>query len=72
MPVDPLGFLNGSEWVRSSPAIQEMRVRSLGQKYTLEEEMATHSNILVWEIPQRGTWWAAVQRVVKSWTGLNE
>jgi len=26
-------------------------VRSLGQEDLLEEEMATHSNILVWEIP---------------------
>ena len=25
--------------------------RSLGQKDSLEEEMATHSNILAWEIP---------------------
>ena len=29
----------------------ETRVRSLGQKEPLEEEMATHSSILVWEIP---------------------
>ena len=26
-------------------------VRSLGQKDPLEEEMATHSSILAWEIP---------------------
>ena len=30
---------------------QEMQVRSLGQKDPLEEEMATHSRILAWEIP---------------------
>ena len=30
---------------------QEMQVRSLGQENTLEEEMATHSSILAWEIP---------------------
>ena len=30
---------------------QETQVRSLGQKDTLEEEMATHSSILVWKIP---------------------
>ena len=29
-----------------------MWVRSLGQKDTLEEEMATHSNILTSEIPR--------------------
>ena len=28
-----------------------MWVRSLGQEDTLEEEMATHSSILAWEIP---------------------
>ena len=26
--------------------------QSLGQEDTLEKEMATHSNILAWEIPQ--------------------
>ena len=31
--------------------MQETRVRSLGQKDPLEEEMATHSSILAWEIP---------------------
>jgi len=30
--------------------IQEMKVLSLGQKDPLEEEMATHSSILAWEI----------------------
>ena len=28
-----------------------MWVRSLGQEDPLEDEMATHSNILAWEIP---------------------
>ena len=28
-----------------------MRVGSLGQEDPLEEEMATHSSILAWEIP---------------------
>ena len=31
--------------------MQEAQVRSLGQKNTLEKGMATHSNILAWEIP---------------------
>ena len=31
------------------PAVLEMR--SLGQEDPLEKEMATHSNILAWEIP---------------------
>ena len=30
---------------------QEMWVQSLGQEVTLEEEMATRSIILAWEIP---------------------
>ena len=28
-----------------------MQVQSLGQEGPLEKEMATHSNILAWEIP---------------------
>ena len=30
--------------------LQETRVQSLGQEEPLEEEMATHSSILVWKI----------------------
>ena len=32
--------------------LKEMWVQSLSWKDPLEEEMATHSNILAWEIPQ--------------------
>ena len=32
-------------------AMLETRVRSLAQKYPLEQEMATHSGILAWKIP---------------------
>ena len=31
--------------------MQETQVRSLGWEDPLEEEMATHSSILAWEIP---------------------
>ena len=31
--------------------MQETQVPSLGREDLLEEEMATHSSILVWEIP---------------------
>ena len=31
---------------------KELQVRSLGQAESLEEEMATHSSILAWEIPR--------------------
>ena len=40
--------------VKNPPAVQEMQemwVQSLGQENPLEKEMATHSSILVWEIP---------------------
>ena len=30
---------------------QETQVQSLGREDSLEEEMATHSHILAWEIP---------------------
>ena len=32
--------------------MQETWVRSLGQEDALEKEMATHSRILAWRIPQ--------------------
>ena len=44
------GFPGGSV-ERNLPATQEMPVQSLGRKDPLEEEMATHSSILAWEIP---------------------
>ena len=34
-----------------SLSMQETQVRFLGQEGPLEEEMATHSSILAWEIP---------------------
>ena len=40
--------------VKNPPAMQEtqeMPVRFLGREDSLEEEMATHSSILAWEIP---------------------
>ena len=36
--------------VNSLPAMQEAWVQSLGQKDTLEKEMAIHSSILAWKI----------------------
>ena len=40
-----------SQMIKDLPAMQEMQVRSQGQEDPLEEEMATHSNVLAWEIP---------------------
>ena len=36
--------------VRNLPAMQETQVQSLGLEDPLEQEMATHSSILAWEI----------------------
>ena len=46
-----------------------MPVQSLGWEDPLEEDMATHPNILTWEIP-----WTEepVRGVVESWTRLND
>ena len=46
-----LGFSGGSV-VKNLPAKQEMHALSLGWEDPLEKEMATHSSILAWEIPQ--------------------
>ena len=35
-----------AQMVKNLPAVQETQVQSLGQEDPLEEEMATHSNIL--------------------------
>ena len=37
--------------VKNLPAMQEIRVQSLGQEDPMEKEMTTHSSILAWEIP---------------------
>ena len=44
-----MGFPGGSA-VKNLPAM-EKQVQFLGWEDTLEKEMATHSNILVWRIP---------------------
>ena len=38
--------------IKSSFAVQETQVWSLGQEDPLEEGMATHSSIFAWEIPE--------------------
>ena len=40
-----------AQMVKSLLAMRETRVWSLGQKNPLEEELATHSSFLAWEIP---------------------
>ena len=59
------GFTRGSV-VKNLPARWEMQVQSPCWEDPPEKEMATHSSILVWEIP--GTEGPAVHGVVNSWT----
>ena len=40
-----------AQLVKSLPAMQETWVQFLGWEDPLEKEMATHSSIVVWEIP---------------------
>ena len=40
-----------AQMVKNPSEVQETWVQSLGQEDPLEEGMATHSSILVWEIP---------------------
>ena len=36
---------------KNLPAVQEIQVPSLGQKDSLEKDLATNSSILAWKIP---------------------
>ena len=40
-----------AQMVKNLPAMPETQVRSLDWEDPLEKEIATHSSILVWEIP---------------------
>ena len=54
---------------------QETQVRFLSLDDPLEQEMATRSSILAWEMGNpmdRGAWWATVHRAAKSWTRLKQ
>ena len=42
-----------AQTVKRLPTMRETQVRSLGQEDRLEKEMATHSSILAWKIPDR-------------------
>ena len=48
-----------AQTVKNPPAMWETWVQSPGWEHTLEEDMATHSSILPWRIPDRGYWQAA-------------
>jgi len=38
--------------IKNLPEIQQTQLQSLGLEDLLEEDMATHSNILAWRIPR--------------------
>ena len=46
-----VGASLAAQTVKNQPAMQEIRVQSLGQEDLLEKGRATHSNILDWRIP---------------------
>ena len=54
-----------AQTVKNLPAMQETRLQSLGLEGPLENEMATHSSILAWEVPWTGAWWTTVHGVAK-------
>ena len=56
-----------TEMVKNLPAMWETWVQSLAWEDPLEEDLATHSSVLVWRIPMDGeAWWATVHGVTKS------
>ena len=55
--------------VKNLPAMQETRVRSLGQEDPLEKGMVTHCRILAWRTPW--TEEPGVYGVTKNQTGLS-
>ena len=61
--------------VKSLPAMQETRVRYLGQEDPPEKEMATHSSVPAWKIPWAeepgGLQFMQLQRVGHDWATFN-
>ena len=54
-----------AQLVKNLPAMQETWLQFLGWEDPLEKEMAIHSSILAWKIPDRGAWQAAVYGVAR-------
>ena len=59
-----------NQLVKNTLAMQETLVQFLGREESLEKGMATHSSILIWEIPwtEEPTWLPGLQ---KNGTRLN-
>ena len=65
-----MGFPGGSDSKEFICSVKSW-VQSLSWEDPLEEDIATHFNILAWRIPMdREAWWATVHRVVQSQTRL--
>ena len=59
----------GAHLINNPPAMWETWVLSLGGEDPLGKGKAAHFSILAWSTPMdRGAWWAAVHRVIKSQT----
>ena len=52
MPLPTMMASLVARMVKNLPAVEETQVQSLGREDPLEEEVATHSSILAWRIPQ--------------------
>ena len=62
-----------AQTVKNLPAMWETQVQFLGREDLLEKEMATHSSILVWEIPWTEEPGGAIDhRVAKNQTQLGD
>ena len=58
--------------IKNLPATQEMQIQSLDWEHPLEKKMAPTPVFLPGECHDRGTWWAVVYGVTKSWTRLSD
>ena len=55
-----------AQMAKNPPEMWETWVQSLGHKYPLEREMATHSSVLAWRIPTDRRAWPGVHGVAES------
>ena len=68
LSVKQKGIPRVAQWVKNTAEMQEtqeMQVQSLGWEDPVEKEMATHSCILAWKIPEEpgGLWSKELRRV---------
>ena len=61
-----------AQMVENLPVMHETWLQSLGGKDHLEKEMVTHSFSSLENPMDRGTSWATVRGVTKSWTLLSD